>query len=92
MFKQNSKPEERALKAAYEAGQKAIFNSLGKDTSHENFYDTVVLLAASVISGNGHLTKDEAQHNCVCFVGDLMRLLEEAPLKKPATSITSRLM
>jgi hypothetical protein len=63
---------------AYEGVITALANGGGKNEVHEEFYETVLLLALMAVTGGGHLSGFAAKHNTLAFCADLAKAVDEA--------------
>ncbi len=84
---------EQRLRAAFMAANEAAFAALGKNDTHNEYFDLAVLLAASAITGNGHLSQSESVHNAEIFVELLkVSIFQNQPTESAKSAQTARLM
>lgn len=90
---QNAIEQDYRFKNAYEVGSAAIKRTLGKNASHEDYFALLVQMAASAVTGNGHLSLEESLHNSKCFGEQLAEIiLNNSKLPENPSTPTQRLM
>lgn len=79
------------LKKSYAEASAVISKNLGKDGTHEDYFNLMLLMARGICSGNNHLSQAEALHNAQIFSEQLQALVVMTPAPK-AFNQAKRLM
>lgn len=88
----NKTTTEPNLVEAYNLAASAIFSAISPNGTHDDYFETVVLLAALAVCGSGHLTEIESRHNADIFQARLKETIADVMELRCAPKTTKRMM
>ena len=83
---------EPKLIEAYNLAAASIFSAISPNGTHEEYFETVVLLASLAVCGSGRLTEKDSRHNADIFHARLNETITEIMKLRLEPKTTKRMM